>query len=161
MLFPALTGVGLMALEFCTVKFVSTIILGEDGPLLGITDTTSVGSILEAQKIQIWWAELGQGGRCCQSRTKSATELLFSLESAHTWVVSMGPVEFWKMKLSPKDSGRRMMIYRKSRYTLTQTQTVCQCALAPSSRSASAPSTAPSRSFKLYLGRSGFPLHLF
>ena len=50
MLFPALTGVGLMALEFCTVKFVSTIILGEDGPLLGITDTTSVGSILEAQK---------------------------------------------------------------------------------------------------------------
>ena len=39
-----------MALEFCTVKFVSTIILGEDGPLLGITDTTSVGSILEAQK---------------------------------------------------------------------------------------------------------------
>ena len=92
--------------------------------------------------------KLGQGGRWCQSRTKSATELLFSLESAHTWVISMGPVEFWKMKLSPKDSGRRMMIYRKSRYTLTQTQTVCQCALAPSSRSASAPSTAPIRSFK-------------
>jgi hypothetical protein len=35
MVFPALTGVGLvMALEFCIVKLVSTIILGEEGPLL-------------------------------------------------------------------------------------------------------------------------------
>lgn len=41
-----LTGVGLMALEFCTVKLVSTIILGEDGPRLGKT-TSLGGSILE------------------------------------------------------------------------------------------------------------------
>ncbi len=37
MVLPGLTGVGLMALEFCTVKLVSTIILGDEGPLLGKT----------------------------------------------------------------------------------------------------------------------------
>ena len=41
-----------MALEFCTVKLVSTIILGDEGPLLGKTDTGmgtsgAVGSILK------------------------------------------------------------------------------------------------------------------
>lgn len=41
-----LTGVGLMALEFCTVKLVSTMILGDDGPLLGKPTCASMGSIL-------------------------------------------------------------------------------------------------------------------
>ena len=45
---PGLTGVGLMALEFCIVKLVSTMILGEDGPLLG---TTSWVSILQTELV--------------------------------------------------------------------------------------------------------------